>query len=222
MAHDASGRKLAAVHLTGGDPYSFTAPILACENLSLPGRIAVRGPMQWSSRHAGGFSAAAELWRPACADGPNGYHAVNVLGQRHEPGSLYSWMAHAIRVRRECPELGWGEWRTLDVGDERVLAIENRWRDGHLVTLHNLSAEPAVIRLPRRRRRQRTSERGAAGSGRRPVRIQEWSGHHYGRLRIPLAAPAWRERSPVARHPSGAAVRGTGVVVFIAVCAAPG
>jgi short subunit dehydrogenase-like uncharacterized protein len=29
VAGDASGRKLAAVHLTGGDPYSFTAPILA-------------------------------------------------------------------------------------------------------------------------------------------------------------------------------------------------
>ena len=71
-----------------------------------------------------------------------------MLDQRHQPGSLYSWVAHAIRVRRECPELGWGEWRTLDVGDVRVLAIENRWRDGHLVMLHNLSAEPAVICLP--------------------------------------------------------------------------
>jgi maltose alpha-D-glucosyltransferase / alpha-amylase len=30
----------------------------------------------------------------------------------------------------------------------RVLAIEYRWREGHLVTLHNLSAEPAAIRLP--------------------------------------------------------------------------
>jgi maltose alpha-D-glucosyltransferase/alpha-amylase len=118
------------------------------ENLSLPGRIAVRGPMQWSPRHAGGFSTATELHRPACADGPYGYRMVNVLDQRHQPGSLYSWVAHAIRVRRECPELGWGEWQTLDVGDARVLAIENRWRDGHLVTLHNLSAEPAVIHLP--------------------------------------------------------------------------
>jgi hypothetical protein len=27
-------------------------------------------------------------------------------------------------------------------------AIEYRWRDGHLVTLHNLSAEAAEIRLP--------------------------------------------------------------------------
>ena len=29
MARDASGRELAAVHLTGADPYSITAPILA-------------------------------------------------------------------------------------------------------------------------------------------------------------------------------------------------
>jgi hypothetical protein len=29
VARDANGRELAAVHLTGGDPYSFTAPILA-------------------------------------------------------------------------------------------------------------------------------------------------------------------------------------------------
>ncbi|HEX9063786.1 MAG TPA: alpha-amylase family protein [Streptosporangiaceae bacterium] len=118
------------------------------ENLSLPGRIAVRGPMQWTPGHAGGFSSAAELYRPACADGPYGYRTVNVRDQRHEPESLYSWVAQAIRIRRECPELGWGEWRTLDVGDTRVLAIDYRWRDGHLVTLHNLSADPAVIRLP--------------------------------------------------------------------------
>ena len=56
--------------------------------------------------------------------------------------------AQAIRTRRECPELGWGEWRTLDVGDPRVLAIETRWREYQAVTLHNLSAEPAKIRLP--------------------------------------------------------------------------
>ncbi len=68
--------------------------------------------------------------------------------QRHEPGSLYSWVAHAIRVRRESPELGWGQWRTLDVSDPRVLAIEASWRDGRVVTLHNPSAEPAAIRLP--------------------------------------------------------------------------
>jgi maltose alpha-D-glucosyltransferase/alpha-amylase len=71
-----------------------------------------------------------------------------VADQRHEPGSLYSWVAQAIRVRRESPELGWGEWRILDVGDPRVLAIETRWRDHQMITLHNLSAEPAKVHLP--------------------------------------------------------------------------
>ena len=118
------------------------------EDLSLPGRLAVRSPMQWSSRHAGGFSAAAAPYRPARPGGPYGYRTVNVAGQRHDPGSLYSWVAHAIGVRRQCPELGWGQWRTLKVSDPRVLAIETCWRDGCVVTLHNLSAEPARVRLP--------------------------------------------------------------------------
>jgi maltose alpha-D-glucosyltransferase / alpha-amylase len=118
------------------------------EDLSLPGRLAVRNPMQWSPRQAGGFSTASKLYRPAHAEGPYGYRTVNVLGQRHQPGSLYSWVAHAIRVRRECPELGWGQWRTLDAGDPHVLVIDTRWRDGRVVTLHNLSAEPATVRLP--------------------------------------------------------------------------
>jgi maltose alpha-D-glucosyltransferase/alpha-amylase len=118
------------------------------EDLSLPGRLAVRNPMQWSPRHAGGFSTAGTLYRPARAEGPYGYGAVNVLDQRHQPGSLYSWVAHAIRVRRECPELGWGQWRTLKLNDPRVLAIETCWRDGRVVTLHNLSAEPATVHLP--------------------------------------------------------------------------
>jgi maltose alpha-D-glucosyltransferase / alpha-amylase len=118
------------------------------EDLSLPGRLAVRNPMQWSPRHAGGFSTASKLYRPARAEGPCGYRTVNVLEQRHQPGSLYSWVSHAIRVRRECPELGWGQWRTLDVGDPRVLAIDTHWRDGHIITLHNLSAEPTTVRPP--------------------------------------------------------------------------
>jgi maltose alpha-D-glucosyltransferase/alpha-amylase len=118
------------------------------EDLSLPGRLAVRNPMQWSPRHAGGFSTAGKLYRPARAEGPYGYRTVNVLDQRHQPGSLHSWVAHAIRVRRECPEIGWGQWRTLKITDPRVLAIEARWRDGHMVTLHNVSAGPVTVHLP--------------------------------------------------------------------------
>jgi maltose alpha-D-glucosyltransferase / alpha-amylase len=119
------------------------------EDLSLPGRLAVRTPMQWSPRHAGGFSTASTPYRPAHAQGPFGYRTINVADQRHQPASLYSWVAHAIRARRECPELGWGEWRALKTGDPRVLVIDTRWRDERMITLHNLSAEPTAVRLPR-------------------------------------------------------------------------
>jgi maltose alpha-D-glucosyltransferase/alpha-amylase len=118
------------------------------EDLSLPGRLAVRNPMQWSPGPGGGFSDSDTPYRPVRADGPAGYRTVNAADQRHDPGSLYSWVARAVRARRESPELGWGQWRILDVGDPHVLAIETRWRENQMVTLHNLSAEPVKIRLP--------------------------------------------------------------------------
>jgi maltose alpha-D-glucosyltransferase/alpha-amylase len=119
------------------------------EDLSLPGRIAVRNPMQWSPGPGGGFSDAATLYRPARPDGPGGYRMANVLDQRHDPDSLCSWVTRAIRVRRESPELGWGQWRTVDAGDPRVLVIDSSWRDARMITLHNLSADQVTVALPR-------------------------------------------------------------------------
>ncbi|GAA4614999.1 alpha-amylase family protein [Actinoallomurus liliacearum] len=118
------------------------------EDLSLPGRLAVRTPMQWSARPNGGFSRVEEVYRPALADGEYGFREVNVVAQRHDPESLSSWMTRAIRVRRECPEFGWGDWDILDVGDTRVLGLAYRWREGRVVTLHNVSADPVRVRLP--------------------------------------------------------------------------
>jgi maltose alpha-D-glucosyltransferase/alpha-amylase len=118
------------------------------EDLSLNGRLAVRTPMQWSTRPNGGFSRAEEVYRPVLVDGEYGFREVNVVSQRHDPDSLSSWTTHAIRVRRECPEFGWGEWEVLDVGDPRVLGLAYRWRDGRVVTLHNVSADPVRVKLP--------------------------------------------------------------------------
>jgi glycosidase len=118
------------------------------DDLSLYGRLAVRSPMQWSARPNGGFSRSEETYRPMHADGEYGYRAVNVVDQRHDPDSLASWMTRAIQVRRECPELGWGEWEILDVGDSRVLGLSYTWREARVVTLHNLSADDVRVRLP--------------------------------------------------------------------------
>jgi maltose alpha-D-glucosyltransferase/alpha-amylase len=91
-----------------------------------------------------------------------------VADQRHDPGSQHSWVARAIRVRRECPELGWGEWRTIDVGDQRVLGIETRWREHRMITLHNLSADQVKVRLPEDQDERMRQVLGDAGSPYQP------------------------------------------------------
>jgi short subunit dehydrogenase-like uncharacterized protein len=67
VARDPSGRYLAAAHLTGGDPYSFTASILAWA----AGKAAADG-----ARPAGALGPAeafgADILERACADA--GFH----------------------------------------------------------------------------------------------------------------------------------------------------
>ena len=119
------------------------------DELSLPGRASVRTPMQWSADENAGFSTAAapRLARPVIADGPFAYGRVNVRDQRADPASLLNWMQRMIRLRRDCPEIGWGEWRLIDAGDSAVLALALEWRGGVVLTLHNLAPDARVATL---------------------------------------------------------------------------
>jgi hypothetical protein len=40
-----------------------------------------------------------------------------------------NWTARMIRMRKECPEIGWGEWSIVDAGSPSVAAMRYRWRD---------------------------------------------------------------------------------------------
>ena len=115
------------------------------EDLSLPERNAVRTPMQWSSAPQGGFSTADDLVRPAVKDGPSGYERTNVADQRGDPGSLMERVQRMIRARRGAPEIGWGDTQVLDAGHGAVLALASEWREGRVVTLHNLGGEPVEV-----------------------------------------------------------------------------
>ena len=109
------------------------------EDLSLPERQPVRTPMQWSDEANGGFSAAdpKRLFRQPVADGPLGFRETNVAAQGRRPDTLMRTVQQLARIRRACPEIGWGEWEALDAPDA-VLALRCRWRGGEVVTLHNL------------------------------------------------------------------------------------
>jgi trehalose synthase len=118
------------------------------ENLAAHGRLAVRTPMQWTPGENGGFSRAdpRRLAGPVPTDGYSPEH-VNVADQRRDPDSLLSFVRTLTHRYRECPELGWGAWEILDQPHDAVLALRTTWDDASMVTVHNLSSNPAVIPL---------------------------------------------------------------------------
>lgn len=119
------------------------------ENLEIEGRYAVRAPMQWSNESNAGFSRApaSSLRAPIVTSEPYGPEGTNVSDQRRDPGSLLNWVESLMRRRRECPELGWGKWRVLDVDEDRIIAHRCDWEGSTVLALHNLSSKPCTATL---------------------------------------------------------------------------
>ncbi len=119
------------------------------EELSLPGRMPVRTPMQWSDERNGGFSTAPEdeLVMPVVSGEQFGYEQVNVAAQRSNGESLLNWIQRLISTRRESHEIGCGEVHVLETGTESVFAHRCA-RDGRaVVCAHNLGSDPAKVEL---------------------------------------------------------------------------
>ncbi len=117
------------------------------DNLDLPERDAVRTPMQWSAEEQAGFSTAEKLVHPIISKGPYAYKHVNVETQRREPHSLLNWMTSLIRLRQECPEIGWGDWQILKTQVKSVLAMHYHWQESSLIILHNFDEKCREIIL---------------------------------------------------------------------------
>ncbi|TKK66005.1 trehalose synthase [Ilyomonas limi] len=117
------------------------------EDLSLEERAPVRTPMQWSDDYQAGFSTAKKLVLPVIEDGAYGYQHVNVEAQRRDPDSLLNWITALIRLRKECPEIGWGEWEIIDVHNNAVLCICYFWKGNSLLILHNFDEKQYEIQL---------------------------------------------------------------------------
>jgi maltose alpha-D-glucosyltransferase/alpha-amylase len=119
------------------------------DDLSLEGRHSVRTAMQWSDEKNGGFTKAeeGELARPVIREGEYGFHHLNVEQQRNENDSLLNWMVRMIRLRKECGEIGWGDWSVIETGEESVFAHVCRHQDRAIVAVHNLSGEERTVEL---------------------------------------------------------------------------
>jgi maltose alpha-D-glucosyltransferase/alpha-amylase len=115
------------------------------DNLALPERISCRTPMQWSREPHGGFTKSKKPVVPVIEDGPYGFAHVNAADQRRDSGSLLNWTERIIRMRKEVPEIGWGDFEVLDLGDKAVLAVRYDWRNNSVLVMHNLASEPREV-----------------------------------------------------------------------------
>jgi maltose alpha-D-glucosyltransferase/alpha-amylase len=52
-----------------------------------------------------------------------------------------------IRLRKECPEIGWGRWKILATGSPHVLAMLYEWRGNALVLVHNFADRVVTARV---------------------------------------------------------------------------
>lgn len=117
------------------------------DDLSLRERACARTPMQWSTEPHGGFTSSTKPVLPVISEGPYAFEHVNVATQRRDPNSLLNWMERMIRMRKEVPEIGWGDFTFLPAGTPQVLAMRYQWRNNSVVALHNLSAAPCELQL---------------------------------------------------------------------------
>jgi maltose alpha-D-glucosyltransferase/alpha-amylase len=117
------------------------------ENLQLPERNCARTPMQWSTEPNAGFTKNSRPLMPIIDKGAYAFQHVNVAAQRRDPNSFLNWMERIIRMRKEVPEIGWGNFSFISTRTREVLAIRYDWRNNSVLCVHNLSPEPREVRF---------------------------------------------------------------------------
>jgi len=115
------------------------------EDLTLDERDCARTPMQWTSERHGGFSRAERTVRPCVDDDTFGYRRVNVAEHRRDPESLLNWTERRIRMRKECPELSWGDFVVLRTEAPDVLVLRYDFRGVSMVTVHNFASRRQTV-----------------------------------------------------------------------------
>jgi maltose alpha-D-glucosyltransferase / alpha-amylase len=58
---------------------------------------------------------------------------------------MLNWCERIIRMRKEVPEVGWGDFAIVPTRDPSVLAIRYDWRNNSVLFVHNLAAVPREV-----------------------------------------------------------------------------
>jgi maltose alpha-D-glucosyltransferase/alpha-amylase len=117
------------------------------DDLDLEERNGTRTPMQWSTEPNAGFTRSKRPILPVISRGPYGFDKVNAAAQRRDPQSFLNWTERMIRMRKEVPELGWGDFEVIDTKQAGVLALCYDWRNNGVLVVHNMRDELVQIEL---------------------------------------------------------------------------
>ncbi|MCG2639087.1 MULTISPECIES: alpha-amylase family protein [Bradyrhizobium] len=112
------------------------------DDLSLPERNCARTPMQWSTEPQGGFTKSSKPASPVIDKGPYGFEHLNVAKQRRDPNSMLNWTERIVRMRKEVPEIGWGDFAIIATRDPAVFIMRYDWRNNSVLFVHNLDEKP--------------------------------------------------------------------------------
>jgi maltose alpha-D-glucosyltransferase / alpha-amylase len=115
------------------------------DNLALPERQCARTPMQWSNEPQSGFTKCDKPVVSVIKTGPFGYEHVNAARQRRDPNSMLNWTERIIRMRKEVPEIGWGDFELITTRQASVLAMRYDWLNNSVLFLHNFASTPKEI-----------------------------------------------------------------------------
>ena len=115
------------------------------DNLALPERQCARTPMQWSNEPQAGFTKCDKPIVAAIKAGPFGYEHVNAARQRRDPNSMLNWTERIIRMRKEVPEVGWGDFELIPTRQASVLAMRYDWRNNSVLFVHNFASTPQEV-----------------------------------------------------------------------------
>jgi maltose alpha-D-glucosyltransferase / alpha-amylase len=115
------------------------------DNLALSERQCARTPMQWSNEPQAGFTKCDNPIVSVIKAGPFSYKHVNAARQRRDPSSMLNWTERIIRMRKEVPEVGWGDFELITTRQASVLAMRYDWRNNSVLFLHNLAPTPKEV-----------------------------------------------------------------------------
>ena len=118
---------------------SAWATICGCPSATAPARRC-----SGRTSRTAGFTKSGKPMLPVISGGPYGYEHLNEAIQRRDPESLLNWTERIIRMRKEVPEIGWGDFTSCRPATGRA-GLRYEWRNNSVLVRAQFRRRPREI-----------------------------------------------------------------------------